>query len=82
MPLDLLTCVALPVSIREIAIVAHSFGGSLTILQAKRERAIRALVMEIFKAPAVEAGAKSLARESPVDFTGRMVSHYPFSGLR
>ncbi len=31
---------------------------------------------EFFKAPAVEAGAKALAREPPTDFTGRTVSHY------
>ncbi|MBZ5611483.1 MAG: serine/threonine-protein kinase [Acidobacteriia bacterium] len=31
---------------------------------------------EFFKAPAVEAGGKAQASESPIDFTGRTVSHY------
>ena len=31
---------------------------------------------EFFEAPAIEAGAKALARESPTDFSGRTLSHY------
>jgi carboxymethylenebutenolidase len=33
------------VNARKVAIVAHSFGGSLTILQAEKERGLRALVI-------------------------------------
>jgi len=36
----------------------------------------RTEAQEFFKAPAVQAGAKALARESAIDFTGRSVSHY------
>jgi eukaryotic-like serine/threonine-protein kinase len=36
----------------------------------------RAEAQEFFKAPAIEAGAKALARESRIDFTGRTLSHY------
>ena len=36
----------------------------------------RTEAQEFFKAPAVEVGAKALAREAPTDFTGRTVAHY------
>ncbi len=36
----------------------------------------RAEAQEFFKAPAVEAGAKALARDSHRDFTGSTLSHY------
>lgn len=31
---------------------------------------------EFFKAPAIEAGAKAMARESPADLSGQVLSHY------
>jgi len=36
----------------------------------------RTEAQQFFKAPAVQAGAKALARESQIDLTGRTVSHY------
>jgi eukaryotic-like serine/threonine-protein kinase len=36
----------------------------------------RSEAQEFFKAPAVEAGARALARESAIDYTGRTLSHY------